>query len=405
MPTYKYEGSYVNGERVKGVVEAVSRADAVNQIRQSCDMILSLKEIPKQIKWNPTARFHKITAKSLALTCKQFSIILKAGLPLVQAVDLAADQCADKELSKLLHQVSEDVSNGWSLSYSFEQRGVDKLPVTFRETVRAGEESGDLLSAFERMADYFERMNKTRQSVISALTYPAIVIFVAVIVVGIIMTYAVPAFTSVFADLGGELPLPTRVLIALSNFTQKWGLAVLALIVLVIIGLRMYGNTKNGGLKLAQAQLGLPVVGGIVEMSNSSQFAHTMSTLLAAGMPILQSLDASGRTMSNLIMAKDILDTLPGIEGGRTLGECMSYAKNLPVMLVQMTAVGEASGSMEDTLNVLAEYYDNETDVRTKQALALLEPAIIIVLSIFVMFILFAVYMPLFSMYGSMNLG
>lgn len=401
MPTYKYEGSYVNGERVKGVVEAVSRADAVNQIRQNCDMILSLKEIPKQVKWNPTARFHKITAKSLALTCKQFSIILKAGLPLVQAVDLAADQCADKELSKLLHQVADDVSNGWSLSYSFNQRGADKLPVTFRETVRAGEESGDLLSSFERMSEYFERMNKTRESVVSALTYPAFVIFVAIIVIGIIMNYAVPAFLNLFGELGGELPFPTRALIAMSNFTQRWGLLILVLIFLIIFVLRLYGNTKNGGLKLAQAQLGLPIIGGIVEMSNSSQFARTMSTLLAAGMPILQSIDASGRTMSNLAMAQDVLNTLPGIEGGRTLGECMSYAKNLPNMLVQMTAVGETSGSMEDTLLVLAEYYDNETDVRTKQALALLEPAIIVVLAIFVMFVLLAVYLPLFSMYGN----
>lgn len=401
MPTYKYEGSYVNGERVKGVVEAVSRADAVNQIRQNCDMILSLKEIPKQVKWNPTARFHKITAKSLALTCKQFSIILKAGLPLVQAVDLAADQCADKELAKLLHQVADDVSNGWSLSYSFNQRGADKLPVTFRETVRAGEESGDLLSAFERMADYFDRMNKTRESVVSALTYPAFVIFVAIIVIGIIMNYAVPAFINLFADLGGDFPLPTKILIGLSNFTQKWGLAILFLIVLIIFGVRMYSNTKKGGIKVAQAQLGLPIIGGIVEMSNASQFARTMATLLAAGMPILQSIDASGRTMSNLAMAQDVLDTLPGIEGGRTLGECMSYAKNLPHMLVQMTAVGESSGSMEDTLLVLAEYYDNETDVRTKRALALLEPALIVVLAVFVMFILLAVYLPLFSMYDN----
>lgn len=399
MPTYKYEGGYSSGERVSGVVEAVSRTDAVNQIRQSCEIVLSIKEVPKAAARDPLSKLHKINAKSLSLTCRQFSIILKAGLPLVQAVDLAAGQCSDKNLSALLRQVSEDVSNGWSLSYSFEQRGAKALPVTFRETIRAGEESGDLLSSFERMADYFERMNKTRESVTSALTYPAFVIFVAVIVVAIIMGYAVPTFTTLFESMGIELPWPTRILIATSRFVQKWGLAVLGLILLAVFLLRLYALTEKGGLALSRCQLKLPVIGNIVRMSNSSQFSHTMSMLLTAGMPILQAIDVAGRTMTNLCMSAEVLDTLPGVEGGHPLGECLGYAKELPAMLTQMTAVGESSGSMEDTLNVLAEYYDNETEVRVKRAISLLEPAIIVVLSVFVVIILLAVYLPMFSMY------
>lgn len=399
MPTFKYEGAYASGERVTGVVEAVSQSDAVAQIRQSCEVVLSLKEVPKITTRDPMSRLKKITAKSLALTCKQFSIILKSGLPLMQTLELVADQCADKNLALLLRQVSEDVSNGWPLSYSLENRGGGKLPVTFLETVRAGEDSGDLQAAFERMADYFERMNKTHNSVVSALTYPTLVIFVAVIVVGIIMTYAVPAFTGLFADLGADLPWPTRALIAMSEFFQNFGLVLIGLIVLVIFLIRLYGTTEKGGPRLAQAQLHIPVIGAVVRMSNASQFAHTMSTLLTAGMPILQAIDASGRTMSNLCMSQEVLATLPGVEGGRPFGECMRNAKEIPAMLVQMTAVGESTGSMEDTLKVLAEYYDNETDLKTKRAISLLEPAIIVALSIFVVFILFSVYLPLFSMY------
>ena len=400
MPTYKYEGAYAGGEKVSGVVEAVSRTDAVNQIRQSCEVVLSIKEVPKTAARAPS-KLHKIGAKSLSLTCRQFAIILKAGLPLVQAVDLAAEQCADKRLSALLRQVSEDVSNGWSLSYSFEQRGAGALPVTFQESVRAGEESGDLQAAFARMASYFERMNKTRESLVSALTYPAFVILVAVIVVGIIMAYAVPAFTGLFADLGAELPWVTRALIAVSSFFQHWGLALLALLLLILFGLRLFSLTEKGGLSLARFQLGLPVIGSVVRMSNASQFAHTMSTLLSAGMPILQAIEASGKTMTNQLMAREVLETLPGVEGGKTLGECLGYAKEIPPMLTDMTAVGESTGSMEETLDVLAEYYDSETDVKTKRALSLLEPAIIVALSIFVVFILMAVYLPMFSMYGS----
>lgn len=401
MPTFKYEGLYAGGERVTGVVEAVSQNDAVAQIRQSCEVVLSLKEVPKAVTRDPLARFQKIGAKSLALTCQQFSIILKAGLPLVQTVNLVADQCTDKTLRQLLRQVSEDVSNGWSLSYSLEQRGEGKLPVTFRETVRSGEESGDLLASFSRLADYFTRMSKTRDSVVSALTYPAFVIVVAVIVVAIIMGYAVPTFTSMFESMDIELPWVTVALIAVSDFFQKYTLVLIGLIALVILLLRLYGTTEKGGLALARAQLRLPILGGIVRMSGASQFSHTMSTLLTAGMPILQAIEVSGRTMTNRCLSGEVLDTLPGVEGGRSLGECMGYAKELPPMLVQMTAVGEATGSMESTLKVLAEYYDNEVDVRTKRALALLEPTIIIVLAIFVVFILMAVYLPMFSMYSA----
>ena len=402
MPTYKYEGAYASGEKVSGVVEAVSRTDAVNQIRQSCEIVLSIKEVPKSAARDPLSRLQKISAKSLSLTCQQFAIILKAGLPLVQTVDLVAEQCPDKNLSALLRQVSEDVSNGWSLSYSLVQRGAKSLPVTFRETVRAGEESGDLQAAFQRMADYFERMNKTHESVVSALTYPAFVIFVAVIVIGIIMGYAVPSLTGMFESLGTELPWVTRALIGMSNFFQKYLLVIIALLALVFFAVRLYGTTEKGGPTLAKFQLQLPVIGSVVRMSNASQFAHTMSTLLAAGMPILQAIEASGKTMSNLCMAQEVLGTLPGVEGGRPFGECLSYTKEIPSMLTQMAAVGETTGAMESTLEVLAAYYDNETDIKTKRAIALLEPSIIVVMAVLVVLILFAVYLPMFSMYGNM---
>ena len=401
MPTFKYEGAYASGERVSGVVEAVSQTDAVAQIRQSCEVVLSLKEVPRAATRDPMERFRSISAKSLALTCQQFAIILKAGLPLVQTVDLVADQCADKVLSRLLRQVSEDVSNGWSLSYSLEQRGGRKLPVTFRETVRAGEESGDLLASFRRLSDYFQRMSKTRDSVVSALTYPAFVIVVAVIVVAIIMGYAVPTFTSMFQSMDLELPWVTTALIAVSHFFQAYTLPLVGLLALAVLLIRLYGATEKGGMALARAQLKLPILGAVVRMSGASQFAHTMSTLLAAGMPILRAIEVSGRTMTNRCMASEVLDTLPGVEGGRSLGDCMGYARELPAMLVQMTAVGEATGSMESTLKVLAEYYDNEVEVRAKRALSILEPAIIVALAVFVVFILMAVYLPMFSMYSA----
>ena len=403
MPTYKYEGAYASGEKVSGVIEAMSQNDAVAQIRQSCEIVLSLKEVPKVTTKKPMERFQKITSKSLALTCKQFSIILRAGLPLVQTVNLVADQCADKALKRLLEQISEDVNDGWAMSASIEKRSEGKLPATFQETIRAGEESGDLVASFDRLADYFDRMAKTHDSVVGALTYPAFVMVAAVVVVAVIMGYAVPTFTEMFESMNMELPTVTKVLIAMSDFFRSYTLVLIGFIVLFIIGVRVWSATAKGGLAMARVQLKLPVLGEIVRMSAASQFAHTMATLFAAGMPILHAIEAAGRTVTNKCVSAEILETLPGVESGKSFGECLSYSKELPQMLVQMTAVGEATGSLENTLQVLAEYYDNEVEVRTKRALSLLEPAIIVMLSVFVVFILMAVYLPMFSMYGGIG--
>lgn len=398
MPVFQYEGAYRGGQHVTGVVNAVSKNEAATQIRQKCDVIISLTEIKE--KKDFSERFRKIDSKGLSLTCGQFAIILKAGLPLVQAVDLAAGQTADKAMENLLRQVAQDISNGWSMSYSFSQRGT-KLPVTFQETVRAGEESGDLIHSFERMRDYYDRMYKTKQKASSALLYPSFVMAVAIIVIGIIMVYAVPTFTTMFGSLNVELPMVTKALIGLSNFMSRYIWAIIALAAAVLLGIRLYGHTENGGPRLAKWKLSLPIIGKINQMAGASQFAHTMSTMLAAGMPIIQAIEVSGRAMSNQCMSQEILSAVPGVEAGKPLGECLQTAPNLPPMLVQMTAIGEATGALESTLEVLAEYYDNEVDTQTTRALSLLEPIIICGLAVFVVFILMAVYLPMFSMYSA----
>lgn len=398
MPVFQYEGAYRGGQHITGVVEAVSKNDAAAQIRQKCDIVISLTEIREKPDF--LERFQKIDSKALSLTCGQFAIILKAGLPLIQAVDLAAGQTTDKVMASLLKQVAKDIAGGWSMSYSFSQRGA-KLPVTFRETVRAGEESGDLIRSFERMRDYYDRMYKTKQKASSALLYPSFVMAIAVIVIGIIMIYAVPTFTTMFSSLNAELPMVTKVLIGLSGFMSRYIWAIIALTAAAALALRLYSHTKDGAVRLARWKLTIPIIGKINQMAGASQFAHTMSAMLAAGMPIIQAIQVSGRAMTNHCMSQEILAAVPGVEAGKPLGECIQTAPNLPPMLVQMTSIGEATGALESTLEVLAQYYDNEVDTQTTRALSLLEPAIICGLAIFVIFILMAVYLPMFSMYSA----
>lgn len=401
MPTYRYEALGGDGQRAEGVVEASDSAQAVSQIRQNYDVVLKLEEIAAP-RTDPLEKFQKLNLKVFALMCKQFSIILKSGLPLVQTVDLVASQVSDKMLKKLLDEVSQDIANGWSLSYSFSQRGKNRLPVTFVETIRAGEESGDLVRAFERMGTYYDRMTKTRAKATSALIYPAFLTVVAVIVVTIIMTYAVPTFASTFDSMDIELPLATRIVIGVSNFFSRYIWLLLCLVAGILFLLRLYSHTAKGRVQMSRLHLGLPILGKLAVMTAASQFAHTMAAMLSAGMPILNALDTSSRSISNAHLSAQIQEVIPGVEGGRPLGECMRACKDLPPILVQMTAMGEATGSLESTLEIQAEYYDNEVDTLSARALALLEPIIICIMAFFVLVILLSIYLPMFSMYGAM---
>lgn len=400
MPTYRYEAAGGDGQRAEGVLEAADTAQAVAQIRQSYDVVLRLEEIAAP-RTDPLEKFQKLNLKVFALMCKQFSIILKAGLPLTQTVDLVTDQLSDKMLKKLLEEVSQDIANGWSLSYSFSQRGKGRLPTTFIETIRAGEESGDLVRAFDRMSAYYDRMTKTRAKATSALVYPAFLTVVAIGVMTIIMTYAVPTFASAFTSMNMELPLATRIVIAVSNFMSKYIWVLLCAVASAVFLLRLYAGTAGGRIRMARFRLTIPILGKLAAMTSASQFAHTMGAMLSAGMPILKALDTASRSISNAYLSDQIQSVIPGVEGGRPLGECMAACQGLPAMLVQMTAMGEATGSLESTLAIQAEYYDNEVDTLSARALSLLEPIIICVMAVFVVIILLSIYLPMFSMYGA----
>lgn len=400
MPTYRYEAVGGDGQRAAGVLEASDSTQAVSLIRQSYDVVLKLEEIAAP-RTDPLEKFQKLNLKVFALMCKQFAIILKAGLPLVQTVDLVASQISDNMLKKMLEAVSLDIANGWSLSYSFSQRGKGRLPVTFLETIRAGEESGDLVRSFDRMSTYYDRMTKTRAKATSALIYPAFLSVVAVFVIIIIMTYAVPTFAGVFESMGTELPLPTRIVIGMSDFFSRYIWVLLGTAAGLIFLLRLYAGTAGGRIRMAQFRLTLPILGKLAAMTSASQFAHTMAAMLSAGMPILKALDTASRSVSNAHLSAQIQSVIPGVEGGRPLGECLNACRDLPPMLVQMTAMGEATGSLEGTLEIQAEYYDNEVENLSARALSLLEPIIICVMAVFVVLVLLSIYLPMFSMYSA----
>lgn len=400
MANFKYKAISISGENVNGVVEATDQMTAVAKIKQTCSIILEIQEVQgTEIDYKPRGK--KIDVKILSLMCDRFAIILGVGLPIVKAVDLLAGQMEDKALKGILKKVSQDVAMGRTLSSSFAaQKGY--FPVTFIESVRSGEESGNLAETFRHLKEYYEKTSKTKQKVISALTYPAMTIGVAIVVMIIIMVFAVPMFSESFASMGNELPGITLFVIGISNFFINYGVLAVFVIAAIVLVCKLYQRTEKGAEFFSAVTLMIPIVGNIVQLNAASQFAHTMSMMLTSGMPILSCIETAGRSIGNYVMRRDILAAAGGVEEGKSLAACMEKSKYLPSMLVEMVAVGESTGTLETTLSAIAGYYDNEVDVNTTRAVAVLEPAIICVLAVFVVVILFSVYLPMFSMYGGM---
>lgn len=407
MTTYRYQGLSASGTRIEGVVEAFDQQEAVTLARENCHVVLEVApEKGSGVSGVLNADIGellggaKIKEKDLSLLCSQLSIELKAGLPLVRSLRLVAENEENKTLRRILEQVSEDVQAGHGLAESLATRG-PSLPSTFIETVRAGEASGRLDDSFARLKAYYENAHAVRSKVGSAMVYPIMLIVVAVIVVGIIMIKAVPVFEESFASMGNELPAVTQALISVSNFMTEYYLLFIAIIAAIGLAVKLYGRTEAGRALYARIALTFPGIGLVNQMNAASEFSSTMSTMLASGLPIVQATQITGNVASNYLISKDIEAAAAGVITGQRLGDCLAESKWLPKLLLEMTSVGEETGSLEETLDVVSGYYTEEVKTAVNRALSILEPCIVMVLASLVVFILLAVYMPMFSMYGS----
>ena len=405
MTTYRYEGISSSGAKVEGIVEAFDKQDAVNKARENCRVLVKV-EAAGNAKANAILNADigdlisggKIKAKPLSLLCSQLAIELKAGLPLVSALRLVAENEEDKKIKKLVSEVADDVHAGNTLAESFATRG-PKLPRTFIETIRAGEESGKLDDTFSRLEKFYEDQAAISGKIASAMIYPAMLITVAIVVVFIIMTVAVPVFENSFASMGNELPGVTKALIAVSHFMVDNLLLLIAIIAALIIGAILYGKTDSGRHAYAWLKMKIPGISGVNRMNAAVQFASTLSTMLSSGLPMVSAARITAATSPNVLIEEDILAAAEGVVEGNRLGDGLKKSKWFPSLLLEMTAVGEETGKLEETLTVVTEYYQKEVSAAVKRALEILNPAITMVLAALVVFILLSVYLPLFSMY------
>lgn len=401
MPVFTYTGTTETGQVQTGVVEAYDEFEAMTLAHQQVQVVSSIKQVrgPGLLRRDLTKPHVK--TRALAIMCKQLAIILKSGLPLPRAVALVADQASNKYLKKVFRQVTNDVSAGHSLAESLANKGPE-LPGVLVETVRAGEESGRLAESFERLHSYFDKRSKVAAKVAQALTYPLFVACIAVVVVAVMMAMVIPTILDLVSELGSEVPAITRFLIDASSFAgSNWPL-LMALLLALVLGSAAWRRTEQGKVFFARLAMKAPVIGPISVNSGAAQFANTMAMLLSAGLPATRAVEVTSKVISNYQLSQDVGRIRAFLQEGRTLGECMERVDMLPRTLVEMVAAGEQSGSLEESLETMGEYYDQETQRLTDRALSLLEPALLVVMAVFSGFIVVALYLPMFTMYAGM---
>ncbi len=401
MKTFRYKAISPDNIKVSGVIKAYDEYEAVTKLRETCSIVTGIEEVrDSKATGAANPKKLKIKEKELALMCSQFEIILSSGLPVGRCVQMVAAQSKNKAINRMLLNVAEDIEGGYSMASSFE-KNAPSLPRTFIETVRAGEQSGTLEKCFARLHRYYDRTAKMKAKIISTLTYPTIVVTVAVIVFIIIMAVAVPVFISTFEDMDIELPGITRAMIGLSRFITGYWWIVVAIILLLTAAYKYAIRTEEGKRRITAFRLRKSPLHKLTAMNVSSQFANTMSTMIAAGMPITKALDITSSVVTNYTFSLAVRKVKEGVERGRSLTVCMSEINCFSSMLTEMTGVGERSGSMEDTFDIVGDYFSNEVEVYSQRLLSILEPAITISLAVIAVLLLLCVYAPMFTMYGA----
>jgi len=393
LPTYRYKGITKTGQEKKGTVEAENPAQARKKLH--ADGVFPEK-LTEDTGERSGFSFPSLLGQQefLPLLTRQLATLSNAGVPLAGALKAVAPQVDDPRSRKVLEDIQEAINGGSTFARAVEAQG-ETFPDLYASMVRAGEESGTLPLSLTRLADHLERQAKTKNRVRSALTYPVLMAVVASLVVVFLLTFVVPKIVGVFGHLGKALPLPTRILIGITDFLSVAWWALLIAIAAVTLMLRRYLATERGQTRRDTILLRLPLLGRLEHLSSLSRFARTLSTLTSGGIPVNRALKIVAPVVGNIIISNKILATADRVVEGATLADAMRAHPEIPISLIQMVAVGESSGTLGDMLARGADAMDEEIEARLSRLLTLLEPLIILVMGLVVAFIVVAVLLPL----------
>jgi len=407
MPTYVFKGRNRLNEVVVGERVADNR-EALRQIlRREQVTLTSVKEKGREIGIPKIGR-KKVKSKELSIFTRQFSVMIDAGLPLVQCLEILAQQQDNKYFQQILLQVRQDVEEGSTLAAAMARhpRVFEQL---YTNMVEAGETGGILDLILQRLSTFIEKIVKLKRDIISALIYPVAVILMAVGAVAVIMIVVIPQFQQIFLGLlgpGEQLPLPTRIVVGFSNFLASWGgLALLLGIIGAAVSVNFYYKTPSGRKIIDRILLKIPILGEIFRKIAVSRFSRTLSTLLSSGVPILQSLVITARTSGNVIIEEAITKVRAGVERGESFVDPLKATEVFPNMVAQMIGIGEQTGALDAMLGKIADFYEQEVDSAIANLLTLIEPLLIGFLGVTIGSIVIAMYLPLFTLIGKLSQG
>jgi len=406
MATFAYSGRTRAGQNVTGERVADSMDAAVAALRREQVMVTKINPVKEKADAGKVAvkRKKKVSPKSLAVFTRQFSVMIDAGLPLVQCLEILGTHEDDKNFGAVILETRAEVEGGASLADAMKKNPKVFDPL-YTNMIAAGEAGGILDTILKRLATYIEKAVKLKNQVQSAMVYPVAIVVIAAVVVGVILWKVIPTFANLFAGLGAELPLPTRVVIALSNGLVRYMPFVLAGIFGFVFGLRAYYNTPGGRMACDRLMLKAPVFGSMFRKIAVARFCRTLATLLASGVSILEALDITAKTAGNAVVEQALYATRKSIEGGETIAAPLKETSVFPPMVVQMISVGETTGALDTMLGKIADFYEEEVDVAVAGLLTLLEPLMIAVLGGVVGGIVIAMYMPIFSLISKLTGG
>jgi type IV pilus assembly protein PilC len=401
MPVFEYTARNLKGDLEKGQVDLPSRDDVIAHLRRNRLVVVQVRQAPAQISFGGLFK-PGVKTRDVVIFTRQFATMINAGLPLVQALDILAQQTENKVLADVTRQVVYDVESGQTLADALR-----KHPKAFTDLyvnmVAAGEAGGILDTILQRLAEFLEKNDAIIRKVKGAMVYPAVIMSVAVIAVAVLLIFVIPTFQNMFASVNLDLPLPTRIVIGLSQILQHYWWAIIGVIGLVVFAINRYYKTPAGRLQIDTLLLRFPVIGDVLRKSAVSRFTRTLGTLISSGVSILDGLEITARTAGNMVIHNAVMESRQSIAGGDTIAAPLQRSKVFPPMVISMIAVGEQTGGLDEMLSKIADFYDEEVDAAVGTLLSLMEPVMIVVLGVIVGGMVVAMYLPIFDMVNAVQ--
>jgi type IV pilus assembly protein PilC len=393
MPTYLYKARALNGESTQGELNAASEADVVGHLRKRRMVVVSVREKPKEVSISFGKR---VKTKDLVHFTRQFATMINAGLPLVQSLDILASQQPKPKVSAKVRAVLAEVEAGSTLADAM-RRHRDFFSEIYVNMVAAGEAGGILDTILLRLAEYLETADKLRRKVRGAMFYPLTVMSFAVIAIAVLLMFVIPTFAEFFSSAGVALPLPTRIVMGLSNFLLGYWWAIIAFLVIGYYAFRAYHRSPQGKFVTDRFLLRVPILGQVLRKAAIARFSRTLGTLVQSGVPILEGLEITARTAGNKVIENAVMESRASIAGGETIAEPLKKSDVFPPMVVQMINVGEQTGGLDDMLAKIADFYEEEVDSAVQALTSVIEPVMIVFLGAIVGGMVVAMYLPIFD--------